>query len=289
MKKLIKSGFLPLFSAGVFSVILMCFATAWDLDISLFATQMRAASPFLGVFTYALQLIGEWPGPVFGSFAVAIIIRNISLRAGKYRALAWRLCGFALEYVLMLYCVRATLADFSEYRAAYIVSCVMIPASLVMLITVLTERIDKEALTRLYAPAIVTFFAALAVLIVIQLMKMIWGRVRFREFGGDTSLFTPWYKINFFSGHNSFPSGHTANLTVILAFPIWLRALGKSKRRIVASYIVISLCVAAMAASRIFIGAHFLSDVTVGFFIAFAATEAARLIMNRVYDKIAAA
>lgn len=286
MKKLLKNGFFPLAAAAVFSLVLMCFATAWDLDISVAATEMRASSPFLFGFTYALQLIGEWPGPLFGSFAVAIIIRNISLRTDKKRALAWRISGFALEYILMLYCVRATLAGFSEYHAAYTVSCVMIPASLALLITVLTQRINEDALTRLYAPAIVTFFAALAVLIVIQFMKMLWGRVRFREFSGDLSLFTPWYKINFFSGHNSFPSGHTANLAVILAFPVWLRALGKSRRRIVFSYVAISLCTVLMALSRIFIGAHFLSDVTVGFFIAFAATEAVRLIMNKVYKKV---
>ena len=40
-----------------------------------------------------------------------------------------------------------------------------------------------------------------------------------------------------------------------------------------------------MAISRIFIGAHFLSDITVGFYISFAATEAVRLILKKVYAK----
>ena len=136
-----------------------------------------------------------------------------------------------------------------------------------------------------FVPALVTFFAALAVLITVQFMKMLWGRIRFRDFGEDISRFVPWYKIDFFSGYNSFPSGHTANMAIIFAFPLWLAATGKSRKTVVISYVVIGICTAAMAISRIFIGAHFLSDITVGFYISFAATEAVRLILKKVYAK----
>lgn len=270
---------------GVVSVILMCFATVYDLDISIAAVSARESSAVLHTVSYALQIIGEWPGPVFGSFAAAIIVRSLSAKAEKCRALAWRLSGFALEYLLMFYCVRATLKPFAEYKEVFLISCILIPASLALIITKLTEIIPEKTLAELFVPALVTFFAALAVLVTVQLMKMVWGRIRFREFGGDISLFVPWYRINFFSGHNSFPSGHTANMAIIFAFPLWLSAIGKSRRTVIFSYIVIGICTAAMAVSRIFIGAHFLSDITVGFYISFAATQAVRLILKKIYEK----
>lgn len=270
---------------GAVSVILMCIATVYDLDISVAAVNARENSAALRIVSYALQIIGEWPGPIFGSFAAAIIVRSLAARAEKYRSLAWRLSGFALEYILMLYCVRATLKPFEEYRAAFLISCIMIPASLALIITRLTAIIPEKTLAELFVPALVTFFAALAVLITVQFMKMLWGRIRFRDFGEDISRFVPWYKIDFFSGYNSFPSGHTANMAIIFAFPLWLAAIGKSRKTVVISYVVIGICTAAMAISRIFIGAHFLSDITVGFYISFAATEAVRLILKKVYAK----
>ncbi|HBO66280.1 MAG TPA: hypothetical protein DD628_06350 [Clostridiales bacterium] len=285
MKKLLKSRFFPLCATGIFSVILMCIATVYDLDISVAAVGARENSTVLRIVSYALQVIGEWPGPVFGSFAAAIIVRSLSARTEKHRALAWWLSGFALEYILMLYCVRATLKPFEEYRAAFLISCIMIPSSLALIITRLTEIIPEKTLAELFVPALVTFFAALAVLITVQFMKMLWGRIRFRDFGEDISRFVPWYKIDFFSGYNSFPSGHTANMAIIFAFPLWLAATGKSRKTVVISYVVIGICTAAMAISRIFIGAHFLSDITVGFYISFAATEAVRLILKKVYAK----
>ena len=263
----------------------MCIATVYDLDISVAAVGARENSTVLRIVSYALQVIGEWPGPVFGSFAAAIIVRSLSARTEKHRALAWRLSGFALEYILMLYCVRATLKPFEEYRAAFLISCIMIPASLALIITRLTEIIPEKTLAELFVPALVTFFAALAVLITVQFMKMLWGRIRFRDFGEDISRFVPWYKIDFFSGYNSFPSGHTANMAIIFAFPLWLAATRKSRKTVAISYVVIGICTAAMAVSRIFIGAHFLSDITVGFYISFAATEAVRLILKKVYAK----
>ena len=270
---------------GAVSVILMCIATVYDLDISVAAVGARENSAALRMVSYALQIIGEWPGPIFGSFAAAIIVRSLAARTEKYRALAWRLSGFALEYILMLYCVRATLKPFEEYRAAFLISCIMIPASLALIITRLTAIIPEKTLAELFVPALVTFFAALAVLITVQFTKMLWGRIRFRDFGEDISRFVPWYKIDFFSGYNSFPSGHTANMAIIFAFPLWLAAIGKSRKTVVISYVVIGICTAAMAISRIFIGAHFLSDITVGFYISFAATEAVRLILKKVYAK----
>ena len=217
---------------GAVSVILMCIATVYDLDISVAAVGARENSAALRMVSYALQIIGEWPGPIFGSFAAAIIVRSLAARTEKYRALAWRLSGFALEYILMLYCVRATLKPFEEYRAAFLISCIMIPASLALIITRLTAIIPEKTLAELFVPALVTFFAALAVLITVQFTKMLWGRIRFRDFGEDISRFVPWYKIDFFSGYNSFPSGHTANMAIIFAFPLWLAAIGKSRKTV---------------------------------------------------------
>ena len=57
MKKLLKSRFFPLCATGIFSVILMCIATVYDLDISVAAVGARENSTVLRIVSYALQVI----------------------------------------------------------------------------------------------------------------------------------------------------------------------------------------------------------------------------------------
>lgn len=96
-------------------------------------------------------------------------------------------------------------------------------------------------------------------------MKQIWGRIRFREMGQNEALFTPWYQINGIRPHHSFPSGHTTTISVLLCFFYVYK--DKEREREISPIIklCIILLIVAMMLSRMRLGAHFLSDVLVGF------------------------
>lgn len=96
-------------------------------------------------------------------------------------------------------------------------------------------------------------------------MKTLWGRFRPYEMttvsGQTMSEFTPWYHMNGINGHNSFPSGHTMSgwLFLYLAFFVPRDNISMQKRMV-----VFGLAMGILTAmSRVRIGAHWLSDVTV--------------------------
>lgn len=112
--------------------------------------------------------------------------------------------------------------------------------------------------------------------IAVYLIKFIWGRPRFDDMisSGTLENFRPWY-LPFGPGGSSFPSGHTANAAGALIllmlcdlFPAWNR-----RKRLV--QIGCWGYIAAMAAARILIGRHFLSD-----------TLAASVIMGLIFYAI---
>lgn len=99
--------------------------------------------------------------------------------------------------------------------------------------------------------------------------KQFWGRVRFREMYPDLSLFTPWYIPRGVTGHQSFPSGHTTAMSVLLCSLEYYKARGIKKRASVLQYLLVLLMILLMMLSRMIVGAHFLSDVTMGFTITY--------------------
>jgi membrane-associated phospholipid phosphatase len=99
----------------------------------------------------------------------------------------------------------------------------------------------------------------------VSLIKIIWGRIRFRDLAENYSNFTPWYVPNGITGNQSFPSGHAAMGFMMLA--LFVFAIDKSiYKRVMLKGIILSWAI-TVCASRVFIGAHFTSDVLFGSFI----------------------
>lgn len=103
---------------------------------------------------------------------------------------------------------------------------------------------------------------------------------------GDTSLFTPWYKPNFFSGHHSFPSGHTVNASSLGLLPLFYsknfcKRFSHAKK---ITYIAVIAWSVFMAFTRLLAGAHFLSDVLCGALIGFVAVIVADIIMQKISE-----
>ena len=99
---------------------------------------------------------------------------------------------------------------------------------------------------------------------IINLLKMVWGRVRFRDLTDGYGAFTAWYVINGNTGDHSFPSGHTgsAGVTYFLMFLPFVSE--KWQKRAYWCFAAAFLYTSVVAATRLVMGAHYLSDVTVG-------------------------
>ena len=99
---------------------------------------------------------------------------------------------------------------------------------------------------------------------IINLMKMVWGRVRFRDLTDGYGAFTAWYVINGDTGAHSFPSGHTgsAGVTYYLMFLPFVSEKWQKRRYL--CFAVAFAYTSVVAATRLVMGAHYLSDVTVG-------------------------
>lgn len=107
--------------------------------------------------------------------------------------------------------------------------------------------------------SIISFLAIINPLLFVQLIKLFWGRVRFRDLsGGD---FTQWFIPLGITGNFSFPSGHAAMGWMFLPLLITLR---KRKLNLWLKITTIFLVLGwgtFVALSRVIVGAHYASDV----------------------------
>ena len=140
----------------------------------------------------------------------------------------------------------------------------------VVLVVLLVKRIPTQAYPQLRRAAWIGLLTFIVSMLAINLIKMGWGRMRFRAMEGTSDGFTPWYLPQGFNSNEefkSFPSGHVGNAALILfitLLPSFIPAWENHKAKL--KFVAFSW-VTLVALSRIVMGAHFLSDVTIGFVV----------------------
>ena len=117
----------------------------------------------------------------------------------------------------------------------------------------------------------------------IEAMKYLWGRVRFRDLlaAGSWDAFTPWYHINGLTYNKSFPSGHTASAGMcylIMLLPLVFKKLQDKK---LLCFAVPLIYTSIVGFTRLVMGAHYLSDISMGGAVIFSMT----LIAMQIIDK----
>lgn len=144
--------------------------------------------------------------------------------------------------------------------------------------TLLLGKYLKINFTKYVRFAVFALFVMLVSLVVIRLIKIGWGRMRYRDMlkVGDFTGFTPWYIPNGYNGNTSFPSGHTASACNIFIFVV----LFNGKRRYIANGVALLFVVLTMF-SRIVVNAHFLSDVLIGGLVSYLCYFIIRLLFER--------
>jgi membrane-associated phospholipid phosphatase len=132
----------------------------------------------------------------------------------------------------------------------------------ILLFFILDKAIQIKNVLAIKYSKVVLGMALFGYVIGIQLVKYMWGRVRFRELDVAFSQFTPWYFPQGITGYDSFPSGHAAMGFMLLALLIPI----DNKKKLLKSFlfVLILLWGVVLALSRVVVGAHFASDVLFG-------------------------
>lgn len=268
----------------------MTLAAFFDLKLSAWLTHLTTEPLTITVpnFTMAFEIIGEWPALLMGGFAAAIIMRAF-LQMKKPIGYIGAVCSAAVLLCVIYFAAHGSFEDVKEdlgtvEKIISIAMTLVISAAIFFAVMKLPEKKAKGFLV----PSIVCIAVLGCVMVGAQGLKIIWGRVRLKEMvlAGDTSLFTPWYRPNLFSGHHSFPSGHMVNASSLGLLPLFYsRSFCKrfpNAKKI--TYTVVVFWNALMAFTRLLAGAHFLSDVLCGAFIGFAAVIVADIIMQKISE-----
>lgn len=143
-------------------------------------------------------------------------------------------------------------------------------------------------------PLLIFAWAGIAAMLVktgiIEITKIFWGRERYRMMLelGTTQGFTQWYQpqgITSSNEYKSFPSGHTAGagmsyLAMLLPF-----AGDKLKGKYALCFAVPFAYTSVVAFTRLVMGAHFLSDVTIGGIVAFTVVIITISILDNINNK----
>ncbi len=245
-----------LISWGVLSIIF----GIYDLEISIAIVNENSVWGQFG------RDFGESPGWGLIFTALAITIGSITTDIKKQK-----IGGVIMLVIAFIMLIPAVMdADFKEIldTSAEIIS--------VSAFTLLTFNKDWRQYRKF--AGVVVLLALINVLLFVQSIKILWGRVRFRDLNPDFSNYTPWYVPNGITGNRSFPSGHASMGFMFLPFLILLRNKSwKDPWKIIGIVVIIGWGV-FVAASRVVLGAHYCSDVLFS-------SEMAALITLLLYNK----
>ena len=260
--------------AGLLAVCL-CAGSVFDYRISC------ALFDPTNLYGRAIEAAGELPFELCASAAGVMLVRA----ADRSRAVGWiqAVLGVVIVAALVAYEVHGALRVEAQLALiAGLASLALIVASNIAIFRVTRDAAPAELMR--WAVMVLAVWAVQAIALNL-VVKPLWSRPRMRVIAVTPGLeFQPWWQIghpakaSFIAagvikdGFKSFASGHTAHAAIALMLA-GLPAEGlkrePSRRRVV--FWVAAAVTAAVALGRIIAGAHFLSDVTCGFALTFAA------------------
>lgn len=229
------------------------------------------------LFGKTFEAVGEFPAMAVAMFSSAALIftRNRKILFSNIGSLI--LGGLFLGLSALMGGVLPI-----NYLHISLVPGFVLAVVYVVIVVLLVKRIPAQYHPQLRRAAWIGLMTFIVSMIAINLIKMGWGRMRFRAMEGSTAGFSPWYIPQGFNSNEefkSFPSGHVANAALILfitLLPSFIPAWEKHKTKL---KFVAYGWVILVALSRIVMGAHFISDVAVGFIV----TLLVYLFFSKVY------
>lgn len=211
------------------------------------------------------ESIGKMPAFVIAVFACFTLGEGAAKTERKQaKRYFFYICGY-LAGILAFIDLGEML--FSSTAIALAIGAVLsVPLSVIAYFTIRKAKAEELALLKKWA--LVALFSVAVIGVAVFLLKTIWGRARYVDTQAGDAAFSPWYKLVRVDG-DSFPSGHAAfGGTLFLLLPL-CGISDKFRGREKEIFSVAALFVAVVMIARITDGHHYLSDVTVGFGLAF--------------------
>ena len=139
---------------------------------------------------------------------------------------------------------------------------------IVIIFSIATIKIDWKSLRKFaYITLLLTLINPL---FLVQLLKFLCGRVRYRDLDSGFTNYTPWFlPPGPSSSHSSFPSGHTAMGWMLLPLLLVFKMQNRKILLEIITTILVSTWGIFVGLSRIKVGAHYASDVLFSTMFAF--------------------
>jgi len=135
----------------------------------------------------------------------------------------------------------------------------------------LLNRIAVQTLRQYNRAAWAAIVIVFAEILLVNVLKIFWGRMRFRNMEGDYSLFTSWFLPQGIQengvtteAYKSFPSGHSANGWTMMLWMMFMPFANKWRNIMLVCAVVWGI---STSTSRVIMGDHFATDVLFGAFI----------------------
>jgi membrane-associated phospholipid phosphatase len=244
------------FFGGGFIALLILF-TFIDLAISKSLFNIR--SPFGNLFA----AFGETPGFWVALFSAAALVVTRT-RTNKVLSII-QLIGFGALWLLLAAMAAYMPMGYIDVPRAFMAIGVVYAAA-AMILALRLGKAEREALRR---AALVGLLLLVAAILIVNIVKIFWGRPRMRIMTDPDRQFTRWFLPQGIAANDeykSFPSGHTADAAVIIwitLLPSFIPGLRTRGAKITLNCIAYAWIILVMV-SRIIMGAHFASDTLMG-------------------------
>ena len=232
------------------------------------------------IFARWFEATGEMPGKLLPTIAGTVIFYAAGNKALKAFGLLANITGsvYMSVYHIQKYLFREDLP--LAVGIVYGIGVAAIALFIGQYIKI-PEKL-KKPLCVLAVTGIIVMFVEIGA---IEAVKVLWGRVRFRDLlkAGSYAAFTPWYHPNGINGNQSFPSGHTGNAALSYLMLLLPFVSEKWEKHRVWCFVIPFVFTSVLAYTRLVMGAHYLSDVTMGGTIGFSCVLIALWIVEKKF------
>ena len=253
----------------VYPLLVAIFVVVSFFDLSVTKTLYNPSNVFGRVF----EFIGEQPFQFFAVLSSVILFRfrdkSVLWKNVLFGILSAILAVFFAGYAGGQFFAYARDLGWGElYWAFFLILFVYVIGAVAIAYT-LSVKNEREAVA--YALSVIILYAL--VWLVMTGLKTIWQRPRWRylvttedPISGFRNVWEPRPNWPFRSIYASFPSGHTMNaIASFVMIPFLLRRFGIKDS--IWLHLIPYLWGILVALSRIIVGAHFISDVTMGYIL----------------------
>lgn len=217
------------------------------------------------------NMFGELPANL-GLLIGTGILYGIRNREVKWKNAISSIFGIFFMMLFSFMSVFIPIRYIFEFSKDGVPTAAIVTAGVLAIILFLTSlfiinKLGKEKLREVKKIALVLILLVVLEIIIVNVLKIVWGRPRMRSME-SFEQFKYWFQINgpaLGEEFKSFPSGHTANGFVMIAYSLFLPYFKKINEK---GFMIFAIVWGSLVAlSRVVLGAHFLSDVLIGGYI----------------------